>query len=79
MFQLVPDDPALRMENSETRTENLGKAEQIELVTEPAMVATLGLGLSHQVGVQSRLILPGGAVDALHGSIFLIAPPVGGR
>ena len=78
LLHLVADDPALGVEHGQTGAELVREAEQIELVTQLAVITTLGLGLGQEVGIEGFLVLPGGAVDALHTRVLLVSAPIGG-
>ena len=71
------DHGALRVEDRETRSDLLGEREQVELDTEPAVVAALGFFESVEVLGERRGCLPRRAVDALQHRAVLVAAPVG--
>ncbi len=60
------------------RTDFVGKAEQVQLDTQLAVVATLSFLDQLQMVVERLLRFPRSAVDALQAGIVLIAAPVGG-
>src|SRR5687768_1706782 len=64
------------MEDGQAGTDLVGKAEQVELAPELAVVAPLGLLDAMQVLLEGLLGLPGGAVDALELLVLLVAAPV---
>src|SRR5258706_9802298 len=51
--------------------------EQVELLTETAMIAQLRLFDAFEIGLELLLARPRGAVDALQHRVALIATPVG--
>ncbi len=79
VLEFLADDPALRMEHRETGPQLVGEAEQVQLRSQSAMVATLRLGQQLQVGVERLLRLPRRAVHPLQPGIVLVAAPVRGR
>ena len=76
LLHLVADDPAARVEHRETGPDLVGETEQVELRTQPAVVALLRLGEAIEVGVHRLGALPRRAVDALEAGVLLIAAPV---
>ena len=70
------DHPALGVEDRQAGPDLVGKAEQVELATQLAVVAPLGLLDAVEVLLEGLLGLPGGAVDALELLVLLVAPPV---
>jgi hypothetical protein len=79
VLHLTADDAALGVEDRQPGADLLREGEQVQLGTQPAVVAALGLGQPLQVGVLGLLRLPRGAVDALELLVLLVAAPVGGR
>ena len=69
--------PALRVEDRQTRADLLGEAEEVELRSELAVVALLGLLEEVEIGLELVLGGPGRAVDALQLLIGLVAEPIG--
>ncbi len=78
-LQFAPDDSPLRVEYGEAGTELVREAEQVQLGTEPAMVAAFGLGQELHVRLQRLLGLPCRAVDPLQLRVVLVTAPVRGR
>src|SRR3954469_14509547 len=65
------------MEHGETRPDLFGEREQVQLGTELAMVATLGLLDPLQLRTEVALVRPGGPVDPGELRVLLVAAPVG--
>jgi len=70
------DQTATRMEDREPRPDLVGEGEQVELRAELAVVAPLGLLDPLDVGVETRLVGPRGAVDPRQLRVLLVAAPV---
>ena len=68
--------PALGMPEHDARPLLL-EMEQVHLAAEPAMVALLGLRQHVKIGIELRLVGPGGAVDARQHRIVAVAAPIG--
>ena len=76
VLHLPLDHAALGVEHGQPGADLVGEAEQVELATQLAVVASLGLLDAVQVLLEGLLGLPGGAVDALQLLVLLVAPPV---
>ena len=76
VLHLPLDHAALGVEDGQAGADLVGEAEQVELATEPAVVAPLGLLDPVQVLLERLLGLPGGAVDPLQLLVLLVAAPV---
>jgi len=72
----LEDAPALEMPEDGAGRAVL-EVEEVELLTEPPMIAFLGLFEQGQIGLERLLVGPGGAVDALQLLVARIAPPIG--
>ncbi len=72
-----PDDSALGVEDRESGTDLVGEREQVEVVTQLAVVALGGLFETRLVLAQLFFRRPGSAVDALQLLVFLRPAPVG--
>src|SRR5262249_32314913 len=72
----APNDAALRMEDREAGADLVGEREEVELGTETAVVAALGLLEPVQVLGERGVGLPRRAVDALELGAVLVAAPV---
>ena len=68
--------PALAVPEDDARALFL-EMEQVHLAAEPAVVALLGFRQHVQVGVELRLVGPGGAVDAGQHRVVAVAAPIG--
>ena len=69
-------DGTLGVPHGEPSTDLGGKAHEVELGRQLAVVALLGFHELVEVGLERRLRLPRGAVDALQHRALLVAPPV---
>ena len=76
VLHLALDDAALGVEDRQARADLVGEAVQVQLTTELAVVAALGLLDAVEVVVERLLGLPRGAVDALKLLVLLVAAPV---
>src|SRR5215203_1675747 len=65
------------MPEDETGADLLVHREEIELASETAMIAALGLFQSRQMSIQLLLCRPGRTVDALQHRPLLVTTPVG--
>src|SRR5439155_4154832 len=75
----LPNDSALRVPDDETGAELRRKREQVELASELAVVAALGLLEAVEVVLQLLFRRPRRPVDALQLRALLVAAPVGAR
>src|SRR6202034_2109002 len=79
VFHHLADNGALGMPEDEAGAGELLNAEQVELLTEDAVVAARSLFQALEVGIHLFLGEEGHAVDALQLRILLVAEPVGAR
>jgi hypothetical protein len=79
VLHLALDHPTLGMEDGQARAQLVGEAVEVELETELAVVAPLGLREAVEVGLELVLGRPRRAVDPLELGVLLGAAPVGGR
>src|SRR5437773_2173961 len=77
-LQLATQHRPLRVEDGQTGAELFGKAEQVQLGAELAVIALGRLFEKVDVGLQRVLAGPRGPVDALQLRVLLAAAPVGG-
>ena len=65
------------MPEHQSRTDDVGDGEEIELPAEDPVVALPRLLQPVEVGLEVFLLEPGGAVDPLEHLPLLVAPPIG--
>jgi len=78
LYQLVPDNHALWVHEGEARALGM-QAEEIQLLSQAAMIAALGLLKHVQVCLKISRLFKGRAIDALQHGIAFTAAPVGPR
>ena len=76
VLHLPLDHATLGVEDRHARPDLVGERVEVELATELAVVAPLGLLDAVEVLLERLLGLPGGAVDALELLVLLVAAPV---
>src|SRR5919201_2922036 len=76
VLQLLAEDPAARVPHPQSRAELLGRAEQVELAAELAVIALLRFLEAPEIRVEAPFGRPRRPVDPRERGLLLVPPPV---